>query len=288
MLRKFTISILAIGFISILYINLTAFPDGIFDTTKRPGTNSFDKGCICHNETQPAPEVKVLFFGPTSVRAGDTATFKLKITGGPDSAGGCNIASYYGKLTTSPLDPFVQIKENVYYGGTADSVRKNELTHTMPKPSLLDTITFTFRYIAPNVPNLVDTLYANGNSVIVDFDPHDDKWNFANNRLVSITSTGINDPSEVVKNFTLEQNYPNPFNPNTKISFTLDKASLVTLKVFDLNGKEVSSLINNKNYSIGNYSLNFDAAKLNLNSGVYFYKLEANGFSEVKKMMLIK
>lgn len=288
MLKKITISILALTFISIVYINLTAFPTGIIDTTKRPGTNNFDKGCICHNETVPSPEVKVLFDGPTSVRAGDTAIFKLKITGGPDSSGGCNIASYRGTLITSPSEPYLQIMENVYYGGTADSVRKNELTHISPKPSANDTITFTFRYIAPAGGNVVDTLYANGNSVIVDHNPEDDRWNFATNRLINITTVGINNQNTLVKNFNLEQNYPNPFNPATKINFTLDKAALVTLKVFDVNGKEVSSLISNKNYSAGSYSMNFEAAKYNLNSGVYFYKLEANGFSEVKKMMLIK
>ncbi|MBS1514317.1 MAG: T9SS type A sorting domain-containing protein [Bacteroidetes bacterium] len=288
MFKKFTISILALGFISVVYINLTAFPDGINDTTKRPGTNNFDKGCICHNETVPSPEVKVLFSGPTSVRAGDTATFKLKITGGPDSAGGCNIASYFGKLITSPLETHLKTMENVYYSGTADSVRKNELTHMAPKPHSNDTITFTFRYIAPNTPNVVDTLYACGNSVIVDHSTSDDKWNFADNRKISITSTGISNNSTLVKNFTLEQNYPNPFNPATKINFTLDKSALVSLTVYDINGKQISSVINSKNYSAGNYSVDFDAAKFNLNSGVYFYKLEANGVGEIKKMMLVK
>ena len=288
MLRKFTISILAIGFISILYINLTAFPDGISGTTKRPGSDIQPPGCICHNESVPSPEVHVLIDGPNTVRAADTATYKIKITGGPDSSGGCNIATYFGKLATSSSETFLYLRETVYYANTADSIRANELTHNAPKPAANDTISFTFRYIAPNTPNTTDTIYANGNSVVVDHSTKDDRWYFANNKVISITTTGINDPSSVVRNFTLEQNYPNPFNPTTNIKFSLDKSSLVTLKVFDVNGKEISSLINNKNYGAGNYSVNFDAAKFNLNSGVYFYKLEANGLSEIKKMMLIK
>jgi hypothetical protein len=288
MLKKFTISILAIGFFSVLYINLTAFPDGISGTTKRPGSSQGDPGCICHNETVPTPGVTVKFDGPTSVRASDTATFKLKITGGPDSAAGCDIAAYYGKLLLSSADTSLQYREETYYFGQPNQLIKNELTHRYPKLPSNDTITFTFKYIAPGTANIVDTLYANGNSVILDGDPHDDLWNFAPNRPIIITTTGINDPSSVVKNFNLEQNFPNPFNPSTRIDFTLDKAAMVTLKVFDISGKEITSLINNKNYSIGSYTVNFDAAKFNLNSGVYFYKLEANGFGEVKKMMLVK
>lgn len=288
MLKKFTIAFLAIGFISILYINLTAFPDGISGTTKRPGSSQGDPGCICHNETQPTPSVHVLLSGPSSLRRNDTTTYKLKITGGPDSAGGCNISVYYGTLLTSPLDTGLQYREEQYFFGQPDSLRKNELTHRAPKKAVNDTVTFTFRYIAPSTANIVDTIYANGNSVIVDSNPEDDRWNFAPSKTINITTVGVNNSGSLVKSFNLEQNFPNPFNPATKINFTLDKAALVTLKVYDINGKEVSSLINSKNYAVGNYSISFDAAKFNLNSGVYFYKLEADGFSEVRKMMLVK
>lgn len=288
MLKKFTISLLVISFFSVLYINLTAFPDGISGTTKRPGSSQGDPGCICHNETVPDPNVKVIFDGPTSLKFNDTTTFKLKVTGGPDSAAGCNISVYYGKLLKTSADTSLQYREEVYFFGQADSVRKNELTHRYPKRPVNDTITFTFKYVAPSTPNIVDTLYANGNSVIIDGSTSDDKWNFAPNRKINITTLGVNNNSSTVKSFNLEQNFPNPFNPSTTITFTLEKSALVSLKVFDVNGREVSTLINNKNYGIGNYTMEFDAAKYNLQSGVYFYKLEANGINEVKKMMLIK
>lgn len=288
MLKKFIVILLVVSFFSVLYVNLTAFPDGISGTTKRPGSSQGDPGCICHNETQSDPNVKVLFQGPSSLHYGDTTTFKLKITGGPDSAAGCNISAYYGKLLTTSADTALQYREEIYFYGTADSVRKNELTHRYPKKPINDTITFTFKYVAPNTPNIVDTLYANGNSVIVDGITSDDKWNFAPSKTINITTVGVNNNTSVVKNFILEQNFPNPFNPGTKINFTLEKPALVTLRVFDVNGREVSALIRNKNYSIGNYTVEFDAAKYNLQSGVYFYKLESNGISEVKKMMLIK
>lgn len=88
-----------------------------------------------------------------------------------------------------------------------------------------------------------------------------------------------------VKDFTLSQNYPNPFNPNTNIKFAIPQSGLVTLKVYNMLGKEVATLVSS-NLNAGAYSYDFNAA--NLASGVYFYKLETANFSEVKKMMLVK
>jgi hypothetical protein len=81
------------------------------------------------------------------------------------------------------------------------------------------------------------------------------------------------------------QNYPNPFNPTTKINFAIPKQGLVTLKVYDVLGREVANLVNEVK-TAGNYIVDFDASYLA--SGVYFYKLEVNGFTDVKRMMLIK
>jgi hypothetical protein len=90
--------------------------------------------------------------------------------------------------------------------------------------------------------------------------------------------------------FALGQNYPNPFNPSTKINFSLAVESMVTLKVYDLLGQEVTSLINQV-MGAGSHTFNFDASKLN--TGVYMYKIEASGvngvnFTDVKKMLLMK
>ena len=96
--------------------------------------------------------------------------------------------------------------------------------------------------------------------------------------------TGIGN-TEVPSVFSLSQNYPNPFNPVTKISYALPKSGLVTLRVYDILGKEVATLVNEVK-NAGSYSVDFGAS--NFTSGVYFYKLESNGFSDIKKMMLIK
>lgn len=99
-------------------------------------------------------------------------------------------------------------------------------------------------------------------------------------------TTGITPVNgEVVKNYSLSQNYPNPFNPTTNIKFAIPTSGLVSLKIYNMLGKEVATLVSS-NLSAGTYTYDFNAS--NLASGVYFYKLETANFSEVKKMSLIK
>jgi len=90
---------------------------------------------------------------------------------------------------------------------------------------------------------------------------------------------------DIPTTYLLSQNYPNPFNPSTTISFSIPTSEFVTLKVYDVLGREVATLVN-ENLNAGSYSYNFDAS--NLTSGVYFYKLQAGKYSETKKMILSK
>jgi len=99
------------------------------------------------------------------------------------------------------------------------------------------------------------------------------------------TLVGVNQLSELATSYSLKQNYPNPFNPATKIKYAIAKSGFVSLKVYDMTGKVVSYLVNN-NQTIGSYEVSFNAASLA--SGVYYYKLESEGFAETKKMLLIK
>ncbi len=102
-------------------------------------------------------------------------------------------------------------------------------------------------------------------------------------------STMISDVREVQNSFpsdfTMEQNYPNPFNPSTNIRFSLPDANQVTLKVFDMLGQEVVTLVN-EFINAGSYEVTFDAS--NLPTGIYTYSLTAGDFQSVRKMMLIK
>ncbi len=85
--------------------------------------------------------------------------------------------------------------------------------------------------------------------------------------------------------FSLKQNYPNPFNPNTRIRYTLPEANYVSLKIYDLLGKEITILVD-RTQSVGSYTYEFDGS--NLSSGVYIYRLQAGEFTETKKLMLMK
>ncbi|CAN5612266.1 hypothetical protein BH10BAC5_BH10BAC5_01970 [soil metagenome] len=102
-----------------------------------------------------------------------------------------------------------------------------------------------------------------------------------------VLATGIIHTPSLVKEFNLSQNYPNPFNPSTIIKYSIPANGFVTLKVYDLLGKEVSSLVNSYQIS-GEYTADFNTSDLNLSSGMYYYKLSIGNFNDVKKMMLIK
>jgi len=102
--------------------------------------------------------------------------------------------------------------------------------------------------------------------------------------------TSVEEPlAELPSSFSLQQNYPNPFNPSTAISFQLPASSFVTLKVFDVLGREVAALVNEVRPA-GRYTVSWDVPVLP--SGVYFYRLEAKNstqsFVETRKMILLK
>jgi hypothetical protein len=100
------------------------------------------------------------------------------------------------------------------------------------------------------------------------------------------TLTGVEkNPIAIPTKFDLLQNYPNPFNPTTTINYQLPQSGFVTIKVFDILGREVATLVH-VNKQIGYYSANFDAGKLT--SGIYFYTIRVNNYIESKKMLLLK
>lgn len=91
--------------------------------------------------------------------------------------------------------------------------------------------------------------------------------------------------AEIPEGYALEQNYPNPFNPSTEISFSLPRAEKVTLRIFNVSGQEVVTLVNGK-LSAGLHTMKWNAQ--GMPSGVYFYRIEAGSFTEVKKMTLLQ
>jgi uncharacterized delta-60 repeat protein len=115
----------------------------------------------------------------------------------------------------------------------------------------------------------------NESSQIQNFNQSDD--NLTNSKIIV--------DKQVPENFELLQNFPNPFNPTTKISFVIPESNDVELKIFDINGKEVKTLINGYKPA-GIYSVDFDGT--GFASGVYFYKIKSGSFSDMKKMIMIK
>ena len=271
MKKRITIAVVLIAFGILIYQNITAHSTGMTGRTLKPGS---DPGCICHGSS-PTTSVNVNIIGPSSMGMGDTATFMLKIKGGPLAAAGCDIASGSGNLITSPSESFLQ---RLAVGSDF------ELTHTSPKAPSSDTVTFTFRYIAPNTVGTA-TIYANGNSVNLSGTSSGDNWNYASSKTISVTSTSVREINGIASSFNLRQNFPNPFNPVTNIKYKIAKSSQVTLKIYDITGNEVKTLVNQIREP-GTYEVTFDGS--GFGSGVYFYALSSGDFTATKKMILIK
>jgi hypothetical protein len=103
--------------------------------------------------------------------------------------------------------------------------------------------------------------------------------------LLAESFVNVEDENTIPTKFSLEQNYPNPFNPSTTISFSIPERSYVNLKVYDVLGNEVVTLVSAER-DAGNHTVNFYASELP--SGVYFYKMTSGNYSEIKKMMVLK
>jgi plastocyanin len=158
----------------------------------------------------------------------------------------------------------------VWIGGshttTSTSVPAGASTWDAPINSI--NTTFIYKVVVPGTYNYVCTIHAPGMS-----------GSFA----VSISD--VEKTGETVNGYGLAQNYPNPFNPSTVIKFSIPQNNFVTLKVYDISGKELQTLVNSK-LSSGEYKYTLDGSALS--SGIYIYKLSAGDFIETKRMTLIK
>jgi hypothetical protein len=161
-------------------------------------------------------------------------------------------------------------KKNLYYM-TWVSVITTHNSQLAYLPTTLDKATITDYYI-----------FLLGNDSL-----RYSKWN-AGSTFYPFTwtdYTSVENNYEPVQAFELSQNYPNPFNPSTTISYQLPVSSHVTIKVYDLLAREITTLVNEEKPS-GTYKINFDSK--NLASGIYYYRITAGDFSQTKKMILLK
>ncbi len=115
----------------------------------------------------------------------------------------------------------------------------------------------------------------------------EDGWYFDDLNVITYENTpvSVEDIREIIEEYSLEQNYPNPFNPSTKITFQIPESGLVSLKIYDVLGIEIATLLNEEK-DPGKYEIDFNAS--HLSSGIYFYTLRAGAFINTKKMILIK
>lgn len=275
---KYTLSFFII-FCSILIYSSIKHDSGVVGTTKLNG-----EGCSCHSPEADSA-VSVWISGQDTLQIGQSAVYTIHLTGGPKIKGGYNAAARFGTL--SVIDTFSQIIDL-------------ELTHKSPKQfPANDTLTWQFHYNAPTTSG-TDTIYSVAQSVNGDEIPSDeDKWNFGNNFVVTVVPTVKieTEPNVSLPGFELMQNYPNPFNPSTKIVYAIPLlqgneglsasggVGFVTLKVYNILGNEVATLVNEYKPS-GSYEVEF-SANGGLTSGIYYYRLEVANYSQTRKMVLI-
>ena len=242
-------------------------------------------GCVCHTVERDS-SVNVWIEGPESLLVGQTGYYKMFMAGGPAEAGGYNVAGRFGEMVL--VDSY----------SVQHPLSLNELTQafSLPFPTIQDTIYWEFGYTANESSPEWDTIYSCGLSLVWDSIPDfRDRWNFGSKypiKILSVTDAdkNLNQPND----FVLFQNYPNPFNPTTKIGFQISDFGFVSIKVYDLLGNEVVTLVNEEKPA-GNYEVEFNVtqsayggSRTENASGIYFYKLEAGNYTETKKMLLLK
>ncbi|HPS65226.1 MAG TPA: T9SS type A sorting domain-containing protein [Ignavibacteria bacterium] len=249
--------ILAVLIVIAGYVQVNAYPGGISGRTLKTTT----AGCSCHNF---GTSTIAAISGPDTVQTGATVQYTITISGSNSGNIGIDIAAKTGILGLAS-------------GNTYLKVLNGELTQTAGIS--VSPVTITFNYTAPSTAGN-DTLYATAAK------GYNGKWNWAPNKGIIIKSpTGVENIAAIANQFSLKQNYPNPFNPSTNIEFSISKQSNVTIKVYNLNGKEIAVLVSGI-YGEGIYKINWNAG--NLSSGIYIYKIQAGNFSDTKRLTLIK
>ncbi len=131
---------------------------------------------------------------------------------------------------------------------------------------------------------MIDMLHSDGKTISL---PKQTSVTYTLSPSLSKGATPIdNGPGSLPSEIKLEQNYPNPFNPTTNIGFSLNKSMIVSLKIYDIIGRLVSTPLVNKTLSAGDHNIIFSGS--NLSSGVYIYRLTAGKNTYTQKMLLIK
>jgi cyclomaltodextrinase / maltogenic alpha-amylase / neopullulanase len=139
------------------------------------------------------------------------------------------------------------------------------------------------KYLTNLIDGSVIDVQSAGESIVIDLEAYQAKVFYLGEVPVSVAQEDVE--NLIINEFMLNQNYPNPFNPSTKISFQIPNSEFVTLKIYDILGREVKTLVN-KEMEKGKYDFDFNASSFS--SGIYFYRLKAGSFVDTKKLILMK
>ena len=185
----------------------------------------------------------------------------------------------------------------VYING-AIAYNYNSSRAFTPDPNNADTTSMWYDIVTVNIKKGPNTILVKSLQNVGRYDfslnicEVESDMNYRGNRVMGLkftttgNTTGVNENNaSTISSFELRNNYPNPFNPTTVITYQTAKASSVKLIIYDMTGREIATLVNGEK-AAGSYSVPWNAS--NISSGVYFYKLTADNFSQVKKMVLIK
>jgi hypothetical protein len=202
------------------------------------------------------------FSGPDSVNTGQTVQFTIQYLGTNAGLYGVDIAAKFGALSPGSSSAYLKILSD-------ELVQKSGLTVTA----------LTFDYTAPLLPG-TDTLFA----TIDKGEPG--AWNWVpGKRIVVRLPAGIKNETGVALGYGLKQNYPNPFNPVTKIVFSVPHAEFVSIRVYDIQGREIEEIVS-QFLQPGVYSCVWNAS--DFPSGIYYYRFGTQNFIETKSMILLR
>ena len=233
---------------------------------------SSTSGCSCHTASA---NCVMTITGPDTIIVNTVNTYTISFSGSGSSLGGSavDIATNIGKISTTDA----KLKTS----GSAGT----ELVMTGSRKTVATGTTYVVNITAPATAGAgkicATGMWCNGSG------SSGDNWADAPDKAITVVlgTTAVNENGLKKFDYSIEQNFPNPFNPSTSINYSLGVSGNVMLKVYDITGKEVSTLVN-QFQNAGVHSVSFDASKMN--SGVYLYTISSGSFSQTRKMVLNK